>query len=67
MAVCIIIWLFLYEYYMDSMAVFYDSNYTKLYFVYSKKINHNDMNPLEIKQEEKKNKQTTHLNERRQD
>ncbi len=35
MAVCIIIWLFLYEYYMNSMVVvvFYDSNYTKLYYV----------------------------------
>ena len=34
MAVCIIIWLFLHEYYMNSMVVFYDSNYTKLYYVF---------------------------------
>jgi len=35
MAVFIIIWLFLHEYYMNSMVVvvFYDSNYTKLYYV----------------------------------
>ncbi len=33
MAVCIIIWLFLHEYYMNSMVVFYESNYTKLYYI----------------------------------